>query len=216
MSKSEARRQKQLAKKKAKRVEKRTFLARANSDNPMIRLAQAEAWPILESLVPEELWERGMGNLVLARRMPDGQIAAAFFLVDTYCLGVKDAFWKILPGSEYEKLKRDIARKQGALNPVPADYFAKLVFGAVDYARSFGFAPHADYSHARLLLQGIDTSACTDTFEFGKDGTPFFVSGPFDTPEKIKVIMHRLSQVGGHYLVGLDPADELQLVDESE
>ena len=67
MSKDEARRQKQLAKKKAKRDEKRTELARQTSDNPLIRLAGAEAWPIVATLVPETLWSRGMGQLFITR-----------------------------------------------------------------------------------------------------------------------------------------------------
>src|SRR5947209_6438667 len=108
MSKNEARRQKQLAKKKAKRDEKRTELARRNSDNPLIRLAAAETWPIVETLVPETLMSEGMGQLLLTRRLPDGRLAVANFLLDVFCLGVKNVYWDIVSEWDYDKLKRKV------------------------------------------------------------------------------------------------------------
>ena len=67
MSKNEARRQKQLAKKKSKRDDKRTQIARQTSDNPLIRLASAESWPIVASLVPGRL--RGRSPIHPATRV---------------------------------------------------------------------------------------------------------------------------------------------------
>ncbi len=208
MSKNEARRQKQLAKKKAKRVEKRTELAKQHSDNPLIRLAGAEAWPVVDALVPEAIWSSGIGQLVFTRRLPDGRFALANFLVDVYCLGVKNAYWGIVSEWDLDKLKRKL-RGMGPLHAVTPEQFAKLVFGAVDYAQQFGFVPHPDYRHAKLLLAGIDPTRCTDTFEYGRDGKPFFINGPHDSAEKIKVIMHKIKLAGGDFLVGMDDPDEL-------
>ena len=59
----EAKRQKQLAKKKAKREDKHAILARINSVDPTVRLANVEKWPVAAALVPTELWDRGMGQL---------------------------------------------------------------------------------------------------------------------------------------------------------
>jgi hypothetical protein len=199
MAKSEARRQKHLAKKKARREEKRTYLTQQNSANPLIRLAAAGAWPIVEALVPEDLWDDGIGNLFIARRQPSGRFAFAAFLLDMCCLGVKDTFWNIVAESEYYATRNEMERKLGRLNNVAPEYFAKLVFAAVDYAQSYGFPPHADYRHTRMLLQGIDPSLCPDTFEFGQDGRPFYYNGPNDSPERINTVLHRLEQVGGHY-----------------
>jgi hypothetical protein len=196
MSKNEARRQKQLAKKKAKRGEKRTQLARQSSDNPMIRLAAAESWPIVDTLVPESLWSTGIGQLVITRRLPDGRLAMANFLVDVFCLGVKNAYWNIMSEGEFDELKRKLDG-MGWMIPVPPEHFAKLVLGAADYAQSFGIPPHPDFGHARLLLAGIDPALCTDTFTFGKDGKPLFINGPHDSLEKIKIIQHKIRQAGG-------------------
>src|SRR5438445_226551 len=106
MAKSEARRQKQLAKKKAKRDDKRSQLVRMNSDDPTTRLASAEKWPIVASLVPEQICKRGMEQLVLARRCPDAQLACAFSLIHAYCLGVKNAHWEFMTDSAYQAMLR--------------------------------------------------------------------------------------------------------------
>ncbi|MBI2803536.1 MAG: hypothetical protein HYX68_00965 [Planctomycetes bacterium] len=208
MSRNESRRQKQLAKKKAKRTEKRTLIAKQNSDNPVIRLAGAERWPIVAALVPEQLGETGIGNLVLTRRCPDGRLAMAVFLVDTYCLGAKNAFWRILSDWEYEKFLRQVSTR-GKMKSVTPEFLTKLVYDAVAYAESFGFPPHPDYRPARMLLAGIDPALCAETFTFGKDGKPFYIDGPNDSPEKIRVIMHRVNLAGGHFVVNASRLEEL-------
>lgn len=200
MSKSEARRQKQLAKKKAKRAEKRSALARLNSADPFVRLAGAGSWPIENVLMPSALWDDGIGQLTIARRMPDGRIACGAFLVDTYCLGVKDAFWKIMPPHEYEEFLLD-SQSAGSFRPVTPEYFVKLVEGAVDYARGLGFAPPSDYRHARLLLDGIDPSLCPDTFEFGNDGQPLYMRGPNESLAEARSISARVQKAGGKAVI---------------
>ncbi len=111
MAKSEARRQKQLAKKKSKRDDRRSLLSRRTSDDPNLRLAGAEHWPIVATILPETLWTEGIGNCTIGRRMPDGQIAIACFLVDTWCLGVKNALWKIGTQSDLDQMIAGIKKQ---------------------------------------------------------------------------------------------------------
>jgi hypothetical protein len=217
MAKSEARRQKALAKKKAKRDDKRTYLVRLNSEDPTIRLANAEKWPIFEALVPALLWENGMGQAVITRRCPDGRLACGNFLIDAWCLGVKNAHWSIMNESEYDAMIRKIERSGGPMRKVTPEYFAKLVYAAVDYAHSFGFAPHPDYRHPRMLLAGIDASQCQDIFEFGKDGKPYYFQGPHDSPTKVQTILQRLGNGVGHFtIVPGGRMNGMQIMDASE
>ncbi|MFB3132619.1 MAG: hypothetical protein ACE10K_08885, partial [Rhodothermales bacterium] len=84
----------------------------------------------------------------------------------------------------------------------------KLVEESVDYARDLGFFPHKDYRKARKIFGDVDRAECKTEFEFGKDGKPFYVSGPYDSETKIRRIvdqlMERLGPDGFHFLVGLD------------
>lgn len=193
-----ARQQKKLAKKKAKRTQKRHSLARQASAGIAAVLRHTGEWPIVEAMVPDGLWEQGLGQLVIARQMPDGAIAFALFLVDTYCLGVKDAFWDIRSRFEYRDFVDQLERV-GRLEPVSPETFAKLIAESVAYARHLGFEPHPDYAEARQLLAGIDPSLSHEQFEFGKDGKPFYIQGPNDSPARIAQIAARMKAVGGDY-----------------
>lgn len=201
-----ARQQKRLAKQKAKRTEKRKQLARQTSSNPMIALRDGHAWAVVGAWEPDSLWEVGIGNLIIARRMPNGRIACAVFLVDAYCLGVKDAFWRIGSGSEFETLF-DQWNERSPVHRVAPERLSKVVHCAADYAQSLGFAPHRDFRAARLLLEGIDPSLCHDQLEFGRNGKPLYVAGPYDSPEKSRAIASQLQAMGGHHILRLSERD---------
>jgi hypothetical protein len=203
MSNHGMRQQKKLAKQKAKRTEKKTQLGRQNSTNPAIRLAGSDAWPIVSVLVPSSLWSNGIGNLFIARRMPNGSLAVGCFLVDAYCLGVKDASWMIKTDGQYQEIVERAEGAGGKMDSVKPEYFAKLIWDAVDYAAASGLPPHADFRLTSLLLSGIDRSLCDTKFEFGLDGKPYFVQGPHDSPERVRLIMSRITQVGGNWTLAV-------------
>src|SRR5437899_367062 len=97
------RQQKKLAKKKAKRADKMAISARRATSGIGSLFRHAGEWPILETMLPANLWDQGMGQPIIARQMPDGRIAFAVFLLDTYCLGVKDAMYNVLTPFQYRE-----------------------------------------------------------------------------------------------------------------
>jgi hypothetical protein len=203
-----ARQQKHLAKQKAKRDAKRTQIARRDSPDPNIRLRSADRWPIVASLVPASLWQLGLGNLIIARKMPDGQLACAVFLVDTFCLGVKNALWKIMTQGEFDFACQKLQTER--LAPVAPGYFAKLIYRAADFGQSCGFPPHRDFRHAQKLLAGIDPSQCLDEFEFGRDGRPLYIRGPSETIDEARVIAARVQSQGGDFMLKASDAPTRQ------
>ena len=97
MARNEQRRQKKLALKKAKRNEERRVIARAESSGISGGMALASRWPVVQARVSATLWDQGMGYAVLVRRGPGGLAAMAMFLLDVYCLGVKDVIAHVAP-----------------------------------------------------------------------------------------------------------------------
>ncbi len=197
--------QKKLAKKKAKIRDKHKKLAQQTSLNPMIRLAYAENWPIHEALIPVEIWEAGIGHLILTRHIPGGGLAMAVFMVDVYCLGIKRAFWQIVTHGEYEKLKQRSQPDLGPTRKVAPEYLCKLVYDAAEYAASLGFLPHSEFRHAKLLLAGLDPALCSEQFTFGHEGKPLYVRGPNETIEQAHRISMTVQQHGGHFVVSGGP-----------
>jgi hypothetical protein len=67
-----------------------------------------------------------------------------------------------------------------------------LVEGAVRYALDLGLPSHADYRKAKLIFGDISGETCPEQYTFGKDGKPFFFSGPYDSPARCEQILRTL------------------------
>lgn len=198
--------QKALQKKRAKRAEKRKQAKPATAPN---KLAQFQAlWksvaaeaPIGDAWMPSNLFETGLGTLWLSRRLPDGSHAIAGFLVDVYCLGVKNALYNIIEEPKYPallaELRSDLSATGGQLLPVAPDYLRKLVEGAAAYAQTLGFQPHPDYKLASLIFGDIDATACSTQFEYGKDGKPLYIPSSDDTPSEHRRVLGTLARSRG-------------------
>jgi hypothetical protein len=211
-----AREQKRAAKQKAKRREKRSDLVRRTSTDPTVRLQNTEKWPVVQALVGADLWDDGIGYLLIARQQSgQGDLVFATYLVDVFCLGVKDAFWRAGSLGEFKEMVRRMESTQ-TLVPIDPACLVKIVQGAVEYARSFGFPPHPDYRHAAMLLAGIDPAECPQEFTFGRDGKPFYIQGPHESLEEAMAISERLIEAGGHYMVALPGNDAMELIDDED
>ncbi len=202
-----ARQQKRVAKQKAKRAAKRSRSLQLNSSDPNVRLRQADKWPVVRAVVGEEIWDDGISSVAIARRESEGNLVYSVFLVDVFCLGVKNAYWDTGTPRDFDDVIQRMAERQTLREIAPA-CLVKIVKDAVAYAHSFGFQPHPDYRHAALLLAGIDPAACTEQFAFGREGKPFYIRGPHETPAQATAIVKRVVEAGGHFIVG-GPGAEL-------
>jgi len=212
------RRQKKLERRAAKRKEKRQIVIREQAGGIVSRLTTAARFPVLHSIISETVWKEGLGWVLLSRALPDGTVAFAIFLVDRYCLGVKNVVVNILNRLDYESKIEKKMRSEYAVQDVPPEKLRKFVEQAVAYADGLGFAPVADYDRAKILFDDIDPSRCTEEFEFGKDGKPFFIAGPNDTMERSRMIISTLMHTCGgpdkfHYLIPLSPDAGLAVMD---
>jgi hypothetical protein len=143
--------------------------------------------------------------VVVARRERPYRVSAAGYLVDTYCLGVKDALGpRSMSDSELPAfLRRFFAAFGGDTVPlkVPLELARHLVWGAVDHARRLGFEPHPDFAPVTGHLGTWDeTSAIT----FGRDGVPYYVSGPHDNARAvIRTLTRTVGEGNFHYLAAV-------------
>jgi hypothetical protein len=166
-----------------------------------------------EAFRSANLFEAGIGHVVVSRFKADGRVESGCFLLDVFCLGVKDAlFHRFDSAPQYEEvLLRGVFRTEGSIALTP-NAGRKLVESAVAYAARFGFAPGADYKRACRVFGGISTSACDEQFAFGKDGKPFFVQGPSESPARCQQILSTLESRCGtgnyHYIIAADYFDE--------
>jgi hypothetical protein len=84
----------------------------------------------------------------------------------------------------------------------PIELVRELVFGAAEYARRLGFAPHPDFDQARDHL-GAWTGPSAITF--GCDGKPNYISGPYDDPDRVlRTLRRAVGREGFNYTIGVD------------
>ena len=200
--------QKKLERQKAKKkVERRELVRRESRDLPA-RLAEAAQAPLLHCCTTAELWEAGIGQVLVSRQLPNGQVAFVIFLLDIFCLGVKDVAVNIVPRTDYDQMYHDYAGR-GEVDELTPACARKLVEGGVDYARDLGLPPHPDYRTARLIFGAVSVEECTEEFEYGQDGKPLFVAGPYDDPLRCQQILRALENHCGpdgyHYVLPVGP-----------
>jgi hypothetical protein len=171
-----------------------------------------------EAFRSAKLFDSGCGYLVMSRFKADGRVESGFFLLDVFCLGVKDAgFCCFYSVADYkENLLDRLFPDEDRVGMTPAAA-RKLAEDAVSYARELGFSPGVDYKRASRVFGGITTADCDEEFMFGKDGKPFYIQGPSESPTRVERIMRaleaRCGEGGYHYIVA---ADDFEPLDDDE
>ena len=196
MSVSERRRQKQRAKKakknKARKAGTQSAAARSASVQP--RVDRYAAYPIHECLITMSLGTNiGMGYIIAARKTPGGDLAVSVFLIDVYCLGVKNAMFNVLDPADYRTLVSKLAGPEG-LSPVQPECARRIVEDGVRFARALGFEPHPDYAVASRLFGDLPADACKKSIAFGYQGKPLYIPGPKESLGTIERTVNTLRE----------------------
>lgn len=207
MPKDQKQKQKARMKKRRKDKARRAKTSKQFSVDNLIK--HAREFPIMDCYINGD-WQQGDGlvRIAISRELPEERLAFGSFLVDMLCLGVKDAmyFWDI-SRAEYESSFLPQLYMSDEAEECPVDLAHQIVYQAVDYAGQFGFKPHKDFLKAQYLLDPRGTHPEEHKLEFGKDGKPFFVAGPYDN---VPVILKKLEKHAGegNYFFNA-PFDEL-------
>jgi hypothetical protein len=146
-------------------AEKRKLELAANS--PAAQVLRWSQAPIRYCVMTAELFQCGLGTVILARGAGASSLGMSGFLVDVWGLGVKDAYFQRVDGDRLEVL---LARMEaaGPLEPVDPSYARKLLRDAWVAAR--GIPPHRDFAAAERLFGDASADACEATFPFGLPG----------------------------------------------
>jgi len=150
------------------------------------RIYKAWRWPIYECLINPSWKEKGLANILISRHQPDGNIVFGTYLVDLFCLGLKDTFCNVnFTLSRYEKeLKTRIYQDEKPID-CQISLAHHIIYGAIKYASKLDFKPQKDFKMSKYILEGQNEIKESVSIEFGKDGKPFFISGPNDDVELI-------------------------------
>lgn len=171
--------------------------------------------PIHECLINPDWQESGMATILISRQQPGGKLLGGVYLTDIFCLGLKNTlyFFNETPDDYEEELKDTFFSGQSY---EPCDYVLahNIIYGAIAYAQELGFGPNKDFAMSRFILEEDDESIELMELEFGKDGQPCYIIGPYDnvglTIGKLK------AAVGEGNFTVISPADDLYDEDDDD
>lgn len=139
---------------------RRAELSEASLPARVLRAAQS---PIQHCFLAESVFEIG---IVLARGATPNLIALSSFLIDVFCVGIKDVMFKSVEPEVFEMYMA--ATDAGSPTaPVDPSYARKLLRDLAAWSQSIGFAPHPDFAAVERIFGDVSADASDAVFWFG-------------------------------------------------
>lgn len=152
-----------MAKKKKKQQQGQQFL----SPEQFVK-QRARSLEIGTCYITEDLENRGEGHIIVTRKHTGGRVSLAFFLVDIWCVGVKDSFYKLRV--DPEELEDLIDCHRLGLRECSYEEAHNWIFGAVEFAEEAGIAPDKSFSLTRYMLEEDNDDIPLIEYDYGKNG----------------------------------------------
>lgn len=130
-----------------------------------------------------------MANVLVVRRMENGLLKFACYLVDIWGLGLKDVFGNFnfserrLRRDFFERLERNTTERFIQIDPSLAK---KLVWGGVEYARQNGFKVPQEFSSWEDVIGEPEAETGDWPVLFGVDGKPMIIGEERDLNHRIR------------------------------
>lgn len=162
----------------------------------------AHKYPWYQCFVNVDWEATGMAVILMLRKMPSEKYILGSFMVDIYCLGVKDS--DVIIGMDEETAYDRIEQSYANLEKIEIDpdLAQNIIWGALEYAEDLGFQPpkKSDFEDNQYFLDPIDAIEYVE-IAFGKDGKPFYFEGPYDNVAKIIATLEKNVGIGNYNFV---------------
>jgi hypothetical protein len=162
------------------------------SPTKYITSGRARLLPLHQCWISADWKETGICTILIQRKHKTGNITFGTYLVDTYCLGLKNTA-AVFSKAEYEVEGYLSQIFQAHGGKIPIDYVLahNIIYGAIAYAEDLGFKPEKDWAISQFILEEDTEDIELINVEFGMDGKPCFVSGPYDDVAKITARLNK-------------------------
>ena len=153
-----------MAKKKNKKQGGQQFLS--DTDYLKQRMRSVE---IGTCYISPSIQETGLGHVVVTRRHTGGNVSVGCYLVDTFCLGVKDSFYHLrMTPYEFSCLMEPLDRE--GIEECSYEEAHNWIYGAIDFAEEGGIKPDKSFALTKYILEEDTDDVPLIEYEFGKDG----------------------------------------------
>jgi len=136
---------------------------------------KARNLPIEVCYISKDIEEVGEGTVIVVRRHPNDKFTLATYLLDIFCLGVKDTFYRLrLDEFEYEEFFDKYTSME--VKEITYNEAHNWIYGAIAFAEEAGIAPHKDFNVTQYMLEEDTEDIPLIEYNYGKDGKHFLVA----------------------------------------
>jgi len=158
---------------------------------------KARNLPVYKCFVNENWKELGMANCLVARQHSSGKFTFALYMVDLFCLGMRDTVYYY--NETEEQLKHFYEENVGgpALSEVSYALVHNIIYSGVAYAQDLGFQPHRNFAVSRFILDEDTDEVELIEIESGMNGKPLFVHNGDVSAKVFNQTIERLKKAVG-------------------
>jgi hypothetical protein len=138
---------------------------------------RARTLPFHECLITKNWKEIGEANILVSRKHVNGNLTFGIYLVDLYCLGIKETFYRFNASEmDYREAVEFIKSSEAGAENVEYKLVHNIIYGAESFADEYGFRPYKEFDRLTKFILDEDTDEVDwMDIEFGKNGKPFLI-----------------------------------------
>ncbi len=118
--------------------------------------------------------DNGMAYLFVTRKHKQGTYTVGAYLVDTYCLGVKDTFFRF--SIDPEDLNEMVDTLPLDMVEISYNEAHNIIYGALEFAEEGGIKPHKDWAVTQYILEEDDDNIPLIEYEMGLEGKHYLIA----------------------------------------
>ena len=184
-------------------------LAVPQTDKQYLRAGMARRLPIAECWASNN-WKVAaleLVSVVVTRQHKNGNYTVGTYLVDMKSVGLKRTTYRVnYPAGEYGPMLADFSELQ-TMERVEYVVAHNVIYGAIAYADDLGIRPlHAAWAISQYILDEDTDDIELIELEYGLEGRPFYVGGPYDKPANILAKLDKAVGPGNYGYVAYDPS----------
>lgn len=160
---------------------------------------RARTLPIYECLISSEWETESLLNIFVAREHSNGNVSVCFYLVDIYCLGVKESFFYFnISKSDYEDLIHYSDDPEDQVKTVDYTTVHNILFAALEFADDYGFKPCKLYDTVtKYFLAEDDDSIELMDIVCGRNDKPVYIQSEMESHVEATRIIDTLEKTAG-------------------
>ena len=146
----------------------------------------------------------GEGNVVVVRRHLNNKYSFGVYLVDKFCCGVKDSFYKL------HTTEADLELVLSRLEFTEIDYVEahNLIYGAIEWAEEAGISPDSSFNLSKYILEEDTDDIPVMDIEFGHKGKYLLFCTNQSDFRKYSAILTR-NGIDFEHVYPIDPNEDL-------